>query len=61
MPRIFAIIELSSNEVVHTSTKYSAASGFLRSIPDRIRDCFTVVRYDANENWTPDANTKNKE
>lgn len=61
MPRIFAIIELSSNEVVHTTTKYSAASGFLRSLPDRIRDCFTVVRYDADENWTPNTKTTNEE
>lgn len=51
MPRIFCIIEIASNELVFSSTNYSAATSFIRSMPERIRDCFAIVRYDANENW----------
>lgn len=55
MPRLFCVIEIASNELVFSSSKYSAASSFLRAVPDRIRDCFALVRYDANENWKPSA------
>lgn len=55
MPRIFCVIEIASKELVFSSFKYSAASSFLRAVPDRIRDCFAIVRYDANEIWEPSA------
>lgn len=53
MPRLFVVIENSSSEVVYTSTLYSKAAAFVRSLPDSIVDCFSLVRYDANENWVP--------
>lgn len=53
MPRLFVVIENQSGEIVYTSTLYSKASAFLRSLPDTISDCFSLVRYDANENWKP--------
>lgn len=53
MPTIFCVIEIASNELVFSSSKYSAASSFLRAVPYRIRDYFALVRYDANENWEP--------
>lgn len=53
MPRLFAVIEIRSGEIVYTSTLYSKASAFVRSLPDSISDCFALVRYDANESWTP--------
>lgn len=56
MPRLFVVIENSSCEVVYTSTLYSKASAFFRSLPDSISDCFSLVRYDANENWKPENN-----
>lgn len=53
MPRLFVVLEDRSGEIVYTSTLYSKASAFIRSLPDSISDCFSLVRYDANENWTP--------
>lgn len=52
MPRIFVILENASSEIVYTSTQYTKAKSFMNSLPDSIRDCFSLVRYDANENWT---------
>lgn len=60
MPRLFCVIELASNDLVYSSTKYSAATSFLRSVPDRVRDCFVLVRYDANENWKPTTKGENE-
>ena len=54
MPRLFCVIENASGEFVYASSKYTAATSFLRSVPDRVRDCFALVRYDANENWKPE-------
>lgn len=58
MPRLFVVVENCSGEVVYTSTLYSKASAFMKSLPDSISDCFSLVRYDANENWLP--NNENK-
>lgn len=54
MPRLFCVIEIASGELVYASGNYSAAASFLRAVPDRVRDCFVLVRYDANENWKPE-------
>lgn len=54
MPRLFCVIENASGDLVYASAKYTAATSFLRSVPDRVRDCFNLVRYDANENWKPE-------
>lgn len=54
MPRLFCVIENASCELVYASNKYSSSTSFLRSVPDRVRDCFSLVRYDANENWNPE-------
>ena len=51
MPRLFCVLEIASKELVYSSTKYSGAASFLRSVPQRVRDCFAIVRYDPNENW----------
>lgn len=51
MPRLFCVLEVASRELVYSSTKYSGATSFLRSVPERVRDCFAIVRYDPNENW----------
>lgn len=59
MPRLFAVLEIKSQELVFTSTKYSAASLFFRSVPDRLRDFFCIVRYDANDSWIPTEEEKN--
>lgn len=61
MPRLFAIIENATNELVFASSRYSAVSSFMSAIPNRIRDCFSFVRYDANENWIPSNNEENNE
>lgn len=52
MPGIFVVLENSSGEVVYTSTQYTKAKSFMNSLPDSIRGCFSLVRYDADENWT---------
>lgn len=54
IPRLFCVIENASGELVYASVKYTAATSFLRSVPDRVRDCFSLVRYDADENWKPE-------
>lgn len=51
MPRIFCVIEIASKELVYSSVRYSGATSFLRALPERVRDCFAIVRYDPNENW----------
>lgn len=51
MPRLFCVLEISSKELVYSSTRYSGATSFLRSVPERVRDCFAIVRYDPNEHW----------
>ena len=51
MPRLFCVLEGASKELVYSSVRYSGATSFLRSVPERVRDCFTIVRYDPNENW----------
>lgn len=52
MPRIFVVLENASSDIVYTSTQYTKAKSFMNSLPDSIRDCFSLVRYDADENWT---------
>lgn len=59
MPRLFAVLEIKSQELVFTSSRYSSASSFLRSVPERLRDYFCIVRYDPNENWVPSEEEKN--
>lgn len=61
MPRLFCVLEISSKELVYSSTKYSGATSFLRSVPERVRDCFAIVRYDPNENWDMPADGSNNE
>lgn len=60
MPCLFVVIENASGEVVYTSSLYSKASSFFKSLPDSISDCFSLVRYDANENWKPENNTNER-
>lgn len=52
MPRLFVVLENVSCDIVYTSTQYTKAKSFMNALPDGIRDCFSLVRYDANENWT---------
>lgn len=52
MPRLFVVLENSTNDIVYTSTQYTKATSFMNAFPDSIRDCFSLVRYDADENWT---------
>lgn len=59
MPRLFCVLEVASKELVYSSVKYSGATSFLRSVPERVRDCFVIVRYDPNENWDATANANN--
>lgn len=60
MPRLFCVIENASGELVYSSTKFSGAISFLRSVPDRLRDCFLLVRYDPDENWKPENERKTR-
>lgn len=48
---LYCVLEVASKELVYSSTKYSGATSFLCSVPERVRDCFVIVRYDLNENW----------
>lgn len=59
MPRLFCVLEVASKELVYSSVKYSGATAFLRSVPERVRDCFAIVRYDPNENWEPSIDGSN--
>lgn len=52
-PRLFVVLENASGEVLHVTSRYSSANSILQSLPEGIRGCFGVVRYDPNENWMP--------
>lgn len=61
MPRLFCVLEVASKELVYSSLKYSGATSFLRSVPERVRGCFVIVRYDPNEHWVDSDNGVNNE
>lgn len=51
MPRIFALVSLSTNTIEYTSESYSKVSAMWKSLPGSLRDLFKVVRYDANPDY----------
>lgn len=51
-PRLFVVLEEATGEVLHVTSRYSSANAILQSLPERVRGCFGVVRYDPDENWT---------
>lgn len=50
-PRIWAVYCFATGEIEYSTTRYTAAQGFVNALPDTVRDKFQVVRYDANESY----------
>lgn len=60
-PRIWAVFCFVTGEVEYSNTRYTAAQGFINSIPESIRSNFVVLRYDVNKFYTTqERNTENE-
>lgn len=56
-PRIWAVFCYATGEVEYSTTRYTAAQGFMNSIPEAIRDQFVVLRFDVNKFYTTQERT----
>lgn len=58
-PRLFCLVCSSSGTVEYSSTHYTVVSSIYNGLPETLKGCFEVVRYDANPTWKKERKSEN--
>lgn len=51
MPRLWALVCVSTQTIEYSSTRYSAVASMLSTIPETVRDNFALCRYNPDPNY----------